>query len=215
MKKLKKIEKNNLKILDLGTGSGCLLISIILEIKRKNIYYVATDKCERALKAAEKNAKKFGIEKNINFIQSDWVSNIREKFDLIVSNPPYIKKGHIKNLCESVKSFDPYLSLNGGKCGLEAYKIIAKHSKKFLKSKGLVCMEIGYDQKKEVKRIFKMNDFRIIEELKDLNKKDRLNNNVQPPPGSKNNENDDFTSDGIEALKPFEPSLNKENSQSS
>ena len=92
VKKLKKIEKNNLKILDLGTGSGCLLISIILEIKRKNIYYVATDKCVKALEVAEKNAKKFGIEKKINFIQSDWFSNIREKFDLIVSNPPYIKK---------------------------------------------------------------------------------------------------------------------------
>ena len=163
MKKLKKIKKNNLKILDLGTGSGCLLISIILEIKRKNIYYVAADKCVKALEVAEKNAKKFGIEKKINFIQSDWFSNIREKFDLIVSNPPYIKKGLIKDLCESVKSFDPYLSLNGGKCGLEAYKIIAKHSKKFLKSKGLVCTEIGYDQKKDVKKIFKMNDFRIIE----------------------------------------------------
>ena len=85
-----------------------------------------------------------------------------------------IKKEHIKNLCESVKSFDPYLSLNGGKCGLDAYKIIAKHSKKFLKSKGLVCLEIGFDQKKDVKRIFKMNDFRIIEEFKDLNKKDRV-----------------------------------------
>ena len=174
VKKLKKIEKNNLKILDLGTGSGCLLISIILEIKRKNIYYVATDKCVKALEVAEKNAKKFGIKKKINFIQSDWFSNIREKFDLIVSNPPYIKKGLIKDLCESVKSFDPYLSLNGGKCGLEAYKIIAKHSKKFLKSKGLVCVEIGYDQKKDVKRIFKMNDFRIIEEFKDLYKKDRV-----------------------------------------
>ena len=62
VKKLKKIEKNNLKILDLGTGSGCLLISIILEIKRKNIYYVATDKCVKALEVAEKNAIKFGIE---------------------------------------------------------------------------------------------------------------------------------------------------------
>ena len=118
--------------------------------------------------------KNLVLKKKINLIQSDWFSNIREKFDLIVSNPPYIKKEHIKNLCESVKSFDPYLSLNGGKCGLDAYKIIAKDSKKFLKSKGLVCLEIGCDQKKDVKRIFKMNDFRIIEELKDLNKKDRV-----------------------------------------
>ena len=65
-----------------------------LEIKRKNIYCVGVDKCEKALKIAKKNAIKFGIEKNFDFIKSDWFSNIREKFDLIVSNPPYIKKGN-------------------------------------------------------------------------------------------------------------------------
>ena len=172
--KLKKLKKKNLKILDLGTGSGCLLITIILEIKKKDVYYVATDKCERALKIAKKNAKKFGIEKKLNLIQSDWFSNVKEKFDLIISNPPYVKKEQIKNLCKSVARFDPFISLNGGKCGLEAYKIIARHSKRFLKKKGLICLEIGYDQKKDVCRIFKMNDFKIIDGLKDLNNKDRV-----------------------------------------
>ena len=106
--------KNTLKILDLGTGSGCLIISIILELKEKKISGVGIDICDKAIKIAKKNAKKFGMQKKLTFIKSDWFSEINQKFDLIVSNPPYIKKSEIKQLSKEVRNFDPYVSINGG-----------------------------------------------------------------------------------------------------
>lgn len=174
IKKLKKIKNKNLKILDLGTGSGCLLITIFLEIDRKNIYCVGIDKCEKALEIAKKNSIKFGIEKNFDFIKSDWFSKITDKFDLIVSNPPYIKKREIENLSVEVKNFDPYLSLNGGSSGLRAYKTIAKQSKKFLNENGLICLEIGSTQKNDVIKIFESYKFIKTFESKDLNNRDRV-----------------------------------------
>ena len=92
-----------------------MLITIYLEIKRKNIYCVGVDKCEKALEIAKKNSIKFGIEKKtLISLKVIGFLNITEKFDLIVSNPPYIKKREIENLSVEVKNFDPYLSLNGG-----------------------------------------------------------------------------------------------------
>ena len=105
--KKRQIKKNTLKILDLGTGSGCLIISIILELKEKKISGVGIDICDKAIKIAKKNAKKFGMQKKLTFIKSDWFSEINQKFDLIVSNPPYIKKSEIKQLSKEVRNFDP------------------------------------------------------------------------------------------------------------
>ncbi len=171
---IKKLKNNNLKILDLGTGSGCLLISIMLELKKKAISGVGVDICEEALKVAKKNAKKFGVNKNLSFIRSDWFSEIKQKFDLIISNPPYIKRTEINKLSKEVKCYDPYISLDGGNSGLAAYKVIAKYSKKFLNNNGTICLEIGFNQKKDVINIFEEYNLKKIDELKDLSEKDRV-----------------------------------------
>ena len=98
IKKLKKLKKKILKILDLGTGSGFVNNYQFLEIDKKTFIGVGIDKCEKGSKIAKKNSKKFGIkEKNFDFIKSDWFTEINQKFDLIVSNPPYIKKKEIKS----------------------------------------------------------------------------------------------------------------------
>ena len=174
IKRLKIAKKNDVRILDLGTGSGCLIITLVLELsKKKKIYAVAVDKCQGALDLATKNAIKFNID-NITFIKSNWFSNVEGKFDIIVSNPPYIRSKEIKSLGNTVKNFDPVIALDGGEEGLDAYKQIAKNSKKFLNEDGYVCLEIGFNQKNNVSRIFALNRFRKIYELKDLSNRDRL-----------------------------------------
>ena len=142
--------------------------------KNKKIYAVAVDKCQSALDLATKNAIKFNIGNNITFIKSNWFSNVDGKFDIIVSNPPYIRSKEIESLDNTVKNFDPFIALNGGEDGLDAYKQIANNSKKFLNNDGYVCLEIGFNQKNDVSRIFALNKFKKIYELKDLSNRDRL-----------------------------------------
>ena len=174
IKRLKIEKRNNVRILDLGTGSGCLIITLVLELSKKKIYAVAVDRCQSALDLATKNAIKFNIGNNITFIKSNWFSNVEGKFDIIVSNPPYIRSKEIESLDNTVKNFDPFIALNGGEDGLDAYKQIAKNSKKFLNNDGYVCLEIGFNQKNDVSRIFALNKFKKIYELKDLSNRDRL-----------------------------------------
>ena len=175
IKRLKIEKRNDVRILDLGTGSGCLIITLVLELsKKKKIYAVAVDRCQSALDLATKNAIKFNIGNNITFIKSNWFSNVEGKFDIIVSNPPYIRSKEIESLDNTVKNFDPFIALNGGEDGLDAYKQIAKNSKKFLNNDGYVCLEIGFNQKNDVSRIFALNKFKKIYELKDLSNRDRL-----------------------------------------
>lgn len=175
IKTLKIAKTNNLRVLDLGTGSGCLIITLVLELRKiKKIYAVAVDKCKGALDLATKNAIKFNLGNNIKFIKSNWFSNVDGKFDIIISNPPYIRSKEIEGLDKTVKDFDPYIALDGGEDGLEAYKQIANNSKKFLNDDGYVCLEIGFNQKNDVSRIFALNKFKKICELKDLSNRDRI-----------------------------------------
>ena len=163
-----KSRRSKIKILDLGTGSGCILISLYLELKNKiDIYGVGIDICENALKIAKKNAILQKVQKNLIFLNSNWFSNIYEKFDLIVSNPPYIRNCDIEKLSPEVKKFDPFLALNGGKDGLECYRIISKSAKKYLNPGGLICVEIGNNQSSEVKKIFNTVGFQIYKDHKD------------------------------------------------
>ena len=128
----------------------------------------------KSSKVANKNANKFGVSKNLKFIKSNWFSNIKGKFDIIVSNPPYIKKKEISKLSKEVRNFDPHIALNGGSSGLEAYKIIAQNVRKFLNNDGFIFLEIGSEQKNDIIKIFEDYDLKKKDELKDLSKKDRV-----------------------------------------
>lgn len=141
---------NNLKILDLCTGSGAIAISIKKYLPNAQVF--ASDISTEALSIAEKNAKSNEVE--IKFIKSNMFENIKENFDIIVSNPPYIKTTEIRKLSQQVQN-EPTLALDGGNDGLTFYKIISKEAPKFLNKNGVLLVEIGYDQGLAVKSIFK------------------------------------------------------------
>lgn len=156
---LNKNEKNNnINVLDLCTGSGIIAISILNYLKEdiNKISMYATDISEKALEIAKKN--EINILKNsskINFIKSDMFNNLKDiKFDLIVSNPPYIKTSVIESLSNEVKN-EPHIALDGGADGLKFYKIIWNNKDNYLKKDGYIVLEIGFDQRKDVQEIFK------------------------------------------------------------
>ena len=160
----------NAKILDLCTGSGAIAVSLKKRIIKSTMF--ASDISIKALNIARKNANINGTE--INFIESDLFDKIQEKdFDIIVSNPPYIKKEVLKTLSKQVQN-EPTLALDGGESGLEFYEKIANEAYIYIKNNGFLCLEIGYDQAKEVEEILIKNkyykDMRVI---KDLSNNDR------------------------------------------
>ena len=164
-----------LKILDLGTGSGCIIISLYLELKKTiSVSGDGIDICDGALEIAKKNARFHNVSGKINFFQSDWFSNVKNKFDIIVSNPPYIKKAEINSLPLEVKNFDPIVSLCGGCDGLNSYRRIADKSKNYLKKDGFICLEVGNNQIREVKKVFELKQFTTIDVLKDLFNMERV-----------------------------------------
>lgn len=171
---LKYYQKNNssLNILELGVGSGCLIITLLTNLP--NSFGTAIDISKEALEVALKNAKTHRIENKLQFLESDLFSNIPDvEFDIIISNPPYIPSKEISNLQAEVRIYEPLLALDGGINGLDFYKRIAELSQKFLKKDGKIFLEIGYGQKKEVEEIFIKNNFELIEVKKDLSNIDR------------------------------------------
>lgn len=169
IKLAKKINAN--KILDLCTGSGAIAISIAKTIDAKKI--VASDVSKEALKVAELNCNKNNT-KNVSLIYSDMFDNINDKFDIIVSNPPYIKTETIGTLSAEVKK-EPKIALDGGKDGLEFYRRIVNKAYDYLENGGYLCMEIGYDQKDEVISILELNGrYCDIYSKKDLTGNDRI-----------------------------------------
>ena len=162
---------SNKNILDIGTGSGCIIISIIKE--RENCKATAIDKSLKALKVAKLNAEMHQVQKKIKFLNIDVDKYFANKYDLIVSNPPYIKDSEILSLDKDVKLNEPKLALSGGKSGLNKVFKVIKKSQKLLKTKGKLILEIGDKQSKEVKKYLIKNNFNQIKIFKDLSGKDR------------------------------------------
>ena len=165
-----KIMKNkNSYILDIGTGTGCILLSILSEIKKAK--GVGIDISKKAIEIAKKNSHSFGLKRRAKFFTKPLESMHSYKFDLIVSNPPYIKTSDIKNLSDDVRKFEPKIALDGGKDGLDVIKKIIYKSKTILKKLGLLALEIGYGQHYKVSQILKEQGFR-----EELLVKDHRNN---------------------------------------
>ena len=169
LKNLPKLSKKN--ILDIGTGSGCIIISIIKE--RENCKATAIDKSLKALKVAKLNAEMHHVQKKIKFLNIDVDKYFANKYDLIVSNPPYIKDSEILSLDKDVKLNEPKLALSGGKSGLNKVFKVIKKSQKLLKTNGKLILEIGDKQSKEVKKYLIKNNFNQIKIFKDLSGKKR------------------------------------------
>jgi len=167
---IEKVKQNVSKnILDLCTGSGAIAVSIAKNMP--NVKVVASDISEKALEIAKKNAKRNNV--NVKFILSDMFENINEKFDFIVSNPPYIENEVISELPKEVQC-EPYIALAGGKDGLDFYKIIADKAKEHLNQGGYIAVEIGYNQKDSVIKIFEQEGYKEIYSKKDFGGNDRI-----------------------------------------
>lgn len=154
------------KILDMCTGSGCIAISLAKKINNAQI--TAVDISNSALNVANKNAINNNVENKIKFINSNMFNNIEEKFDIIVSNPPYIETETINKLEIEVQN-EPHLALDGGIDGLKFYKTIANNAFKYLNENGYLLLEIGYNQQNSVTQLLQdIGKYKNIETIKDL-----------------------------------------------
>ncbi len=165
----KKNPSQSINVLDLCTGSGCIACSLARENPSHNVSITASDISLEALKIAQQN----GRELRINFIQSDLFENVKDTFDIIVSNPPYISKSEMHELDKEVYEYEPHLALYGGEDGLDIYKKISYKISEHTKPASHVFLEIGYSQSKSVIDIFS-EAFSNSEIIKDINEKDRV-----------------------------------------
>lgn len=166
-----------LNFLDLGTGSGCLLLSLLHEYK--NATGIGADLSPEALKIAQLNAKHLDLSNRATFIQSNWFNSITaQKFDVILSNPPYIPSHDIDNLADNVKLYDPLSALDGGDDGLDPYHTIASQAANYLKPNGVLIFEMGYDQADRLFDILAKHGFSSDEfKMPNLNKQPTNNRN--------------------------------------
>lgn len=165
-----KTVKPGMSVLDLCTGSGCIIVSIMHNVPDLEGY--AIDISKQALNVAKENAKLNGV--SVNFERSDLLDNVTDKFDVIVSNPPYIPTGEIVKLMPEVCSFEPMEALDGKEDGLYFYRKIVSSCKEYLKEHGQILFEIGYDQGEAVRNLLKEAGFKDIRVIKDLAHNDRV-----------------------------------------
>ena len=159
------------RVLDLGIGSGCILLSLLAEVK--NLEGVGVDASSKALEVAQKNAKKMKLSSKVTLIQKNWFDNgfvgvFDKPFDVIVSNPPYIKTSDIEKLDIGVKKYDPILALDGGEDGLDSYRKIAEFAPFLLVNDGHLLLEVGHRQSRAVKDIFTDKGLVHLGTVKDL-----------------------------------------------
>ena len=152
-------------VLDIGTGTGCILLSILSELKSSK--GIGIDISSKAIHIANANSKKHGLNHRTKFYKRSLNEIYHNKFDLIVSNPPYIMKKDIKNLQEDIKKFEPKLALDGGNDGLDVIKKVIYKSRSILKIKGMLALEIGNEQFKKVSKILRSNKFKTKYLVKD------------------------------------------------
>lgn len=170
-------EKEVPQILDMCTGSGCILLSLLLE--REDALGTGVDFSEKALSVAEKNRETYHLETRAELIKSDmfqsgYFEGKKESFDIIVSNPPYIPTEEIEKLQAEVRFHDPFMALDGKEDGLYFYRIIAKNAGEYLKPGGFLACEIGCDQGEDVKKMFESCGFSDVKVIKDLAGLDRV-----------------------------------------
>ena len=159
-------------ILDLGTGSGCIILSLLDEYNAA--MGIGVDKSKKALNVAQKNAELLNLNDRVKFQLGNWCDGLDNKFDLIVSNPPYISEKEILGLSNDVINWEPRIALTPEGDGLGAYKNIINGVKNILIPNGRIIFEIGHAQGNEVSNILKSNNFKEINIVKDINNKDRV-----------------------------------------
>ena len=152
----------------MGTGTGCIILSILSEIKEAK--GIGVDVSIKAIKVAKKNSSKLGLNKRVKFFNKSLEDIYSYKFDLIVSNPPYVKTYDIKNLSDDVKRYEPKIALDGGTEGLDVIKKVIYKSSTILKKQGMLALEIGYGQYYKVSQILKKQNFKeklLVKDYKD------------------------------------------------
>ena len=162
---LKLYKEKKISILDIGTGSGCIILSLLSTLKLST--GIGIDISKNAIEIAKKNAAKHNLSNRVKFFIKSCIGVYGKKFDLIVSNPPYIEKKDIKNLSEDIKMYEPKLALDGGNDGLDLIKKVIYKSKSILKINGMLALEIGNEQIIKVSKILIDNNFRIKHVIKD------------------------------------------------
>jgi len=165
-------QKGSARILDLGTGTGAICLALLKECP--DATGIGSDISAGALETAAKNASRNGLETRFEIRQSDWFEKISGSFDIIVSNPPYIRSDIVTTLDREVRHHDPMAALDGGQDGLAPYRLIAADAGRFLVENGIVGVEIGFDQRLDVSTIFASNGFSLVDAVKDYGGNDRV-----------------------------------------
>ena len=162
---IKKYKRKKISILDIGTGSGCIIVSLLSSLE--NCKGEAYDLSKNAILMAKKNAIEHKISDKVKFFNRSFDKIFAKKFDLIVSNPPYIKSREIKNLTDDVKKYEPRMALDGGNDGLDLIKKVIYKSTGIIKIKGTLALEIGNEQIKKVSKILTDNNYSVKQVIKD------------------------------------------------
>ena len=162
---IKFFKKKRISFLDVGTGSACIIVSILSE--NINSFGVGIDISNKAIKVAGKNILKFNLQNRSKLFNRSYENFYGYKFDLVVSNPPYIKSMDIKNLSKDIRNYEPKLALDGGKDGLDVIKKVIYKSRSTLKKNGVLAIEIGNGQHKKVSRLLKLLGYKIKLNIKD------------------------------------------------